>query len=230
MRLTDIARRRGPARPSRPAGRRTSWSATAARGRPAGPRSWLYLKPLFLAELGVARAIRSLAQGDHPLPEHRRRGRPRLGRAEDGPGAGRRPSARPSRRRRRKGAGHHRRPGRRQDDDRPRHPRDLRGQGTARRPGRPDRPGGQAAQPRRPAARRGRSTACWSSTPASGGFKRDRDNPLDADLLVVDEASMVDVVLMNQLLPGRAGLVPAWCWSATWTSCRRSGRGPCCAT
>src|SRR5262249_49918282 len=36
--------------------------------------------------------------------------------------------------------------------------------------------------------------------------RRDRDNPLEADLLVVDEASMVDVVLMNQLL--RA--VPPW--------------------
>ena len=36
--------------------------------------------------------------------------------------------------------------------------------------------------------------------PAQGGFKRHRDNPLELDLLVVDEASMVDVVLMNQLL------------------------------
>src|SRR6478672_8743829 len=33
-----------------------------------GTEDWLYLKPLFLAEVGVARAIRSLAQGDHPLP------------------------------------------------------------------------------------------------------------------------------------------------------------------
>lgn len=36
--------------------------------------------------------------------------------------------------------------------------------------------------------------------PAVGGFKRSADQPLDCDLLVVDEASMVDVVLMNQLL------------------------------
>jgi len=42
--------------------------------------------------------------------------------------------------------------------------------------------------------------------PALGGFKRDRQNHLDLDLLIVDEASMVDVVLMNQLL--RA--VPPW--------------------
>src|SRR5262249_18508190 len=42
--------------------------------------------------------------------------------------------------------------------------------------------------------------------PAMSGFKRDRDHPLELDLLVVDETSMVDVTLMNQLL--RA--VPAW--------------------
>jgi exodeoxyribonuclease V alpha subunit len=34
----------------------------------------------------------------------------------------------------------------------------------------------------------------------AGGFKRDREHSLDHDLLIVDEASMVDVVLMNQLL------------------------------
>src|SRR5204862_883014 len=36
--------------------------------------------------------------------------------------------------------------------------------------------------------------------PGLGGFKRDRDHPLDYDLIVVDEVSMVDVVLMYQLL------------------------------
>ena len=36
--------------------------------------------------------------------------------------------------------------------------------------------------------------------PQSFGFKRGRDNPLDADLIVIDETSMVDVVLMNKLL------------------------------
>ena len=36
--------------------------------------------------------------------------------------------------------------------------------------------------------------------PASGGFKRDEANPLDCDFLVVDEASMVDVMLMQALL------------------------------
>ena len=36
--------------------------------------------------------------------------------------------------------------------------------------------------------------------PKSGGFKRNVDNPLDCGLLVVDEASMVDVMLMQALL------------------------------
>jgi exodeoxyribonuclease V alpha subunit len=46
--------------------------------------------------------------------------------------------------------------------------------------------------------------------PASGGFKRDRDTPLECDLLVVDETSMVDVLLMQSLLravPDHAGLL-----------------------
>ncbi|HYZ33417.1 MAG TPA: ATP-dependent RecD-like DNA helicase, partial [Crenalkalicoccus sp.] len=36
--------------------------------------------------------------------------------------------------------------------------------------------------------------------PATGGFKRDAENPLDCELLVVDETSMVDVPLANALL------------------------------
>ncbi|MEE4235267.1 MAG: ATP-dependent RecD-like DNA helicase [Anderseniella sp.] len=36
--------------------------------------------------------------------------------------------------------------------------------------------------------------------PKAGGFKRNRDNPLDCDLLVIDETSMVDVPLMHALL------------------------------
>ncbi len=36
--------------------------------------------------------------------------------------------------------------------------------------------------------------------PTTMGFKHNQDNPLDADLLVVDEVSMMDVVLTNQLL------------------------------
>ena len=44
--------------------------------------------------------------------------------------------------------------------------------------------------------------------PAQGGFKRSEEHPLDCDLLVVDEVSMVDVPLMHALLkavpPGAA--------------------------
>src|ERR1700738_4782744 len=46
--------------------------------------------------------------------------------------------------------------------------------------------------------------------PRSGGFKRGEDNPLDCDLLVVDETSMVDVMLMQSLLravPDRAAVL-----------------------
>src|SRR5205085_9238684 len=44
----------------------------------------------------------------------------------------------------------------------------------------------------------------------SGGFDRNQTNPLDGDLLVVDETSMIDVPLMSSLvkaLPDRAGLI-----------------------
>jgi exodeoxyribonuclease V alpha subunit len=46
--------------------------------------------------------------------------------------------------------------------------------------------------------------------PKSGGFTRNVDNPLDCDLLVVDEASMVDVMLMQALMkatPDNAALL-----------------------
>ena len=46
--------------------------------------------------------------------------------------------------------------------------------------------------------------------PKGGGFKRGDDNPLDCDLLVVDETSMVDVMLMQALvkaLPDKAALL-----------------------
>ena len=45
---------------------------------------------------------------------------------------------------------------------------------------------------------------------AKGGFQRDAENPLECDLLMVDEVSMIDIVLMSQLLaalPARAKLV-----------------------
>jgi exodeoxyribonuclease V alpha subunit len=46
--------------------------------------------------------------------------------------------------------------------------------------------------------------------PGIGGFKRDQNDPLDGELIVVDETSMVDVTLMHQLLraiPDQAGLL-----------------------
>jgi len=46
--------------------------------------------------------------------------------------------------------------------------------------------------------------------PRGGGFKRNGDNPLDCDLLVVDETSMVDVMLMQALtraVPDKAALL-----------------------
>jgi exodeoxyribonuclease V alpha subunit len=36
--------------------------------------------------------------------------------------------------------------------------------------------------------------------PRTGGFRRGPDNPLDCDLLVIDETSMVDILLMHALL------------------------------
>ena len=37
-------------------------------------------------------------------------------------------------------------------------------------------------------------------SPQKGGFKKDQDNPLEADVVVIDEASMVDTLLMYHLL------------------------------
>ncbi len=47
-------------------------------------------------------------------------------------------------------------------------------------------------------------------SPQNRGFKRDRENPLDADVVIIDEMSMVDIVLMNNLMkaiPQRATLI-----------------------
>ena len=46
--------------------------------------------------------------------------------------------------------------------------------------------------------------------PANGRFSKDESNPLACDLLVVDETSMVDVLLMHSLvraLPNHGGLI-----------------------
>ena len=47
-------------------------------------------------------------------------------------------------------------------------------------------------------------------TPQTGGFRKGPDDPLDADVVIVDEASMVDTVLMYHLLkavPPKAHLI-----------------------
>jgi exodeoxyribonuclease V alpha subunit len=75
-----------------------------------------------------------------------------------------------------------------------------------------------AAPTGRAAKRLADSTGLTASTlhrlleadPASGGFKRTEERPLEGDLLVVDETSMVDVLLMHNLLkavPPRAALL-----------------------
>src|ERR1700738_5002396 len=46
--------------------------------------------------------------------------------------------------------------------------------------------------------------------PKKGGFRKNNENPLDCDLLVIDETSMVDVLLMNALVkavPDKAALL-----------------------
>src|SRR5690606_6784670 len=46
--------------------------------------------------------------------------------------------------------------------------------------------------------------------PKNGSFKRNEENALDCDLLVIDETSMVDVLLMNALLkavPNNAAVI-----------------------
>jgi exodeoxyribonuclease V alpha subunit len=70
----------------------------------------------------------------------------------------------------------------------------------------------------RAAKRLGESTGLEAKTihrlleidPKNGGFRRGKEYPLDCDLLVIDEASMVDVMLMRSLLaslPDKAALV-----------------------
>jgi exodeoxyribonuclease V alpha subunit len=170
---------------------------------------WLYLKPLFLAEVGVARHLRNLREGPHPLPaldteavlhwveqkmglELAASQRDALRQAATrkvlvvtgGPGTGKTTIVR----------------------------------GILEIFSASGLRCALCAPTGRAAKRLSESTGREAKTihrllefdPSFGGFKRDRDNPLDVDLLVVDETSMVDVVLMNQLvraIPARACLV-----------------------
>jgi exodeoxyribonuclease V alpha subunit len=167
--------------------------------------AWLYLKPMFLAELGVARAIHQLRGGGHPLPaidteaalgwvEQRmklelaptQREAIRAAATEKvlvitgGPGVGKTTIV-----------------------------RGILEIFTAKR-----KRVALCAPTGRAAKRLSESTGHDAKTihrllefdPGMGAFRRNREEPLDIDLLVMDEASMVDIVLMNQLL--RA--VPPW--------------------
>ena len=92
-----------------------------------------------------------------------------------------------------------RRPGHRQDPHPAGGPDPGPGQAAALPARRPDRAGGQADAARRPAGRPGRSTGCWSCGPAARPGTAP-DSPLEADLVVVDEVSMLDALLANQLV------------------------------
>jgi exodeoxyribonuclease V alpha subunit len=165
----------------------------------------IFLKPLFLAELGVSRAVRALAKGPHPLPavnvdaaiawaekrmdiafadSQRAAVREALTRKllviTGGPGTGKTTIVRAI--------------------------IDVFGAKSLRVL--------LCAPTGRAAKRLSDSTGREARTihrllefdPGIGGFRRGRENPLDVDLLVVDETSMVDVVLMNRLLQA----VPPW--------------------
>lgn len=166
---------------------------------PGGDEPWLYLKPLFLAELGVARSLRQLRDGPHPLGggdveaalgwvetrmglELARSQRDALRMAltqkllviTGGPGVGKTTIV-----------------------------RGILELFTAR-----GKRVALAAPTGRAAKRLTETTGREAKTihrllefdPSHGGFKHDRDRPLDLDLLVVDEASMVDIALMNRLV------------------------------
>jgi exodeoxyribonuclease V alpha subunit len=161
--------------------------------------SWLYLKPLYLAEVGVAGAVKALAGGRHPLPtievekalawvqskmglELAPTQRDAIRQAvmrkflvvTGGPGVGKTTIVRAIL----------------EIFD----AKGLRCELCA--------PTGRAAKRLSETTGRPARTIhrLLQFDSAQGGFVRQRDHPLDIDLLIVDEASMVDVALMNQLL------------------------------
>ena len=95
-----------------------------------------------------------------------------------------------------------------------------------------------AAPTGRAAKRLGEATATTAMTihrlleyqPQRSAFARDSGNPLDADLVVVDESSMVDTAARCGTARGGAGRARGSCWSAMSISCRRWAPAQCCAT
>src|SRR5262245_37667267 len=167
--------------------------------REPGSPPWLYLKPLFLAELGIARSVRTLQDGEHPLPSLdvesaitrveqkmglelatnqrealRAATRDKVLVITGGPGTGKSTLVRGI--------------------------LDIFSSRGLRC--------GLCAPTGRAARRLAETTRRESKTihrllefdPAVGGFRRTHVQPLEVDLLVVDECSMVDVSLMNSLL------------------------------
>lgn len=167
--------------------------------REPGSPPLLYLKPLFLAELGIARAVQALQEGEHPLPrldldaalrrieakmgielaEGQREALRRVAREKvlvvtGGPGTGKTTIVRGV--------------------------LELfssRGTRIAL-----CAPTGRAARRLNETTGREAKTIhrLLEYEPAVGGFKRTAVHPLEVDLLVVDETSMVDVPLMCSLL------------------------------
>lgn len=166
---------------------------------------WLFLKPLFLAELGVARQVRALRDGSHPLPKididkalgwvekrmnltlaETQRSAIRAATTEKvvvitgGPGTGKSTIVRGI--------------------------LDIftaKGIRVA-----VAAPTGRAAKRLCEVTGRDARTIhrLLEYDPGLGRFRRDRENPLEMELLVIDEASMIDIALMNQLLKA----VPPW--------------------
>jgi exodeoxyribonuclease V alpha subunit len=173
---------------------------------PFGNAPWLYIKPLFLSELGTAQALRKLREGAHPLPKIDVEAA--LGWVEKKMAI----ELAPSQREAIKAATQEKvlvitgGPGVGKTTI-------VRGLieifAAKRLRVALAAPTGRAAKRLSESTQRDAKTIhrLLEFDPGLGDFKRDARNPLDVDLLVVDEASMMDVTLTNTLL--RA--VPPWC-------------------
>ena len=69
----------------------------------------------------------------------------------------------------------------------------------------------------------------WNEQTGDVTFTKNEKEPLEADAVIVDETSMVDLALMRARCSRRCGPAAGWCWWATPTSCRASARGTCSA-